>query len=89
MFGWARIVNFKNYKETRVLFTKGDMTGLLTDISFMYAHLRLRNYWTKKYMFSSYFLNSLLSWAGIFSTKQRESLIQTYIKMIYDYFKII
>jgi hypothetical protein len=44
MFGWASRVSFERYKTMRGLFTKGDMTGLLTDIRFMYAHLRLRNY---------------------------------------------
>jgi hypothetical protein len=44
-----------------VLFAKGDMTGLVTDISFMYAHLRLRNYWTKKYdILPLYFPNSVV-----------------------------
>lgn len=37
------------------------MTGLVTDISFMYAHLRLRNYWTKKYdILPLYFPNSVV-----------------------------
>jgi hypothetical protein len=68
------------------------MTGLLTDISFMYAHLRLRNflhahYWTKKYkLFPLYLPDSVILWAGNRKADQRENLERTYEKMIFYLF---